>query len=162
MYAYISKDYVTVVSGKVSGGGDTQTPSSSEGITYSVHAQTYGWMGEQKDGAMAGTEGEAKRLEAVKIKLRDPSVSGSVKYRSHIQSIGWTDWKSDGAMSGTEGQAKRMEAIQIQLTGKMAEKYDIYYRVHCQTYGWLDWAKNGETAGTTDGAKRMEHWRSGL
>lgn len=156
MYAYISKDYVTVVSGKVSGGGDTQTPSSSEGITYSVHAQTYGWMGEQKDGAMAGTEGEAKRLEAVKIKLRDPSVSGSVKYRSHIQSIGWTDWKSDGAMSGTEGQAKRMEAIQIQLTGKMAEKYDIYYRVHCQTYGWLDWAKNGETAGTTDGAKRME------
>lgn len=156
MYAYISKDYVTVVSGKVSGGGDTQTPSASEGITYSVHAQTYGWMGEQKDGAMAGTEGEAKRLEAVKIKLRDPSVSGSVKYRSHIQSIGWTDWKSDGAMSGTEGQAKRMEAIRIQLTGKMAEKYDIYYRVHCQTYGWLDWAKNGETAGTTDGAKRME------
>lgn len=155
MYAYISKDYVTVVSGKVSG-GDTQTPSSSEGITYSVHAQTYGWMGDKQDGAMAGTEGEAKRLEAVKIKLRDPSVSGSVKYRSHIQSIGWTDWKSDGAMSGTEGQAKRMEAIQIQLTGKMAEKYDIYYRVHCQTYGWLDWAKNGETAGTTDGAKRME------
>ena len=155
MYAYISKDYVTVVSGKVSG-GDTQTPSSSEGITYSVHAQTYGWMGDKQDGAMAGTEGEAKRLEAVKIKLRDPSVSGSVKYRSHIQSIGWTDWKSDGAMSGTEGQAKRMEAIRIQLTGKMAEKYDIYYRVHCQTYGWLDWAKNGETAGTTDGAKRME------
>ena len=155
MYAYISKDYVTVVSGKVSG-GYTQTPSSSEGITYSVHAQTYGWMGDKQDGAMAGTEGEAKRLEAVKIKLRDPSVSGSVKYRSHIQSIGWTDWKSDGAMSGTEGQAKRMEAIRIQLTGKMAEKYDIYYRVHCQTYGWLDWAKNGETAGTTDGAKRME------
>ncbi len=156
MYAYISKDYVTVVSGKVSGGGDTKTPSASEGITYSVHAQTYGWMGDKQDGAMAGTEGEAKRLEAVKIKLRDPSVSGSVKYRSHIQSIGWTDWKSDGAMSGTEGQAKRMEAIRIQLTGKMAEKYDIYYRVHCQTYGWLDWAKNGETAGTTDGAKRME------
>ena len=156
MYAYISKDYVTAVSGKVSGGGDTQTPSSSEGITYSVHAQTYGWMGDKQDGAMAGTEGEAKRLEAVKIKLRDPSVSGSVKYRSHIQSIGWTDWKSDGAMSGTEGQAKRMEAIRIQLTGKMAEKYDIYYRVHVQTYGWLDWAKNGETAGTTDGAKRME------
>ena len=155
MYAYISKDYVTVVSGKVSG-GDTQTPSASEGITYSVHAQTYGWMGDKQDGAMAGTEGEAKRLEAVKIKLRDPSVSGSVKYRIHIQSIGWTDWKSDGAMSGTEGQAKRMEAIRIQLTGKMAEKYDIYYRVHCQTYGWLDWAKNGETAGTTDGAKRME------
>lgn len=154
MYAYISKDYVTVVSGKA--GGTPETPSSTEGINYSVHAQTYGWMSEKSDGAMAGTEGEAKRLEAVKIKLRNPSASGSVKYRTHVQSIGWTGWKSDGAMSGTEGQAKRMEAIQIQLTGNMAEKYDIYYRVHVQTYGWLDWAKNGEIAGTTDGAKRME------
>ena len=155
MYAYISKDYVTVVSGKVSGGGDTQTPSSSEGITYSVHAQTYGWMGEQKDGAMAGTEGEAKRLEAVKIKLRDPSVSGSVKYRSHIQSIGWTDWKSDGAMSGTEGQAKRMEALKLSLVN---QKYsgNIEYKVHVQTYGWMNTMRNGALAGTTGQAKRME------
>lgn len=158
MYAYISKDYASVVSGET--GGDTEEepeePVSSEGISYSVHAQTYGWMGEQQDGAVAGTEGEAKRLEAVKIRLRSPSVGGSVQYRTHLQGVGWTDWVEDGVVSGTEGEARRMEAIRIRLTGEMAEKYDIYYRVHVQTYGWLDWAENGETAGTTDGAKRME------
>ena len=160
MYAYISRDYVTVVSGEVSGDdgtdGKPDTPPAGEGITYAVHAQTYGWMGDKQDGAMAGTEGEAKRLEAVRIQLREPSVSGSVEYRTHLQSIGWTDWAADGAVSGTEGEARRMEAIRIRLTGEMAEKYDIYYRVHVQTYGWLDWAKIGETAGTTDGAKRLE------
>lgn len=154
MYAYISKDYVTVVSGNAQ--EDPETPPSAEGISYSVHAQTYGWMPERSDGEMAGTEGEAKRLEAVKIRLQNPSVSGSVKYKTHVQSIGWTDWRADGEMAGTEGEAKRMEAIRIQLTGSMAEKYDIYYRVHVQSYGWLDWAKNGEIAGTTDAAKRME------
>ena len=158
MYAYISKDYVSVVSGEAGEGNEEEPekPASTEGISYSVHAQTYGWMGEQQDGAMAGTEGEAKRLEAVKIRLRSPSADGSVQYRTHLQGVGWTDWEGDGAVSGTEGEARRMEAIRIRLTGEMAEKYDIYYRVHVQTYGWLDWAKNGETAGTTDGAKRME------
>ena len=158
MYAYISKDYVSIVSGEAEEGTEEEPdePDSTEGISYLVHAQTYGWMGEKQDGDMAGTEGEAKRLEAVKIRLRSSSADGSVQYRTHLQGIGWTDWTEDGAVSGTEGESRRMEAIRIRLTGEMAEKYDIYYRVHVQTYGWLDWAKNGETAGTTDGAKRME------
>lgn len=154
MYAYTSMDYVTKIAG--SNGGTSEPDINAEGINYSVHAQTYGWMPTRMDGQMAGTEGEAKRLEAIKISLRNPSVGGSVKYRTHVQSYGWTDWKTDGAISGTEGEAKRMEAIQIQLTGAMADKYDIYYRVHSQTYGWLDWAKNGEMAGSSDSAKRME------
>lgn len=29
----------------------------------------------------------------------------------------------------------------LKLTGKDADKYDIYYRVHAQNYGWLAWAK---------------------
>ena len=49
-----------------------------------------------------------------------------------------------------------MEAVQIKLTGKMAEKYDIYYRVHTQTYGWLGWTKNGASAGTNGYNKRIE------
>ena len=50
----------------------------------------------------------------------------------------------------------RLEAIQIRLTGKAAEKYDIYYRVHCQDDGWLGWAKNGEKAGSEGYSRRME------
>lgn len=167
MYSYISKDYVKIISqgnwkpGGSSGdnsGGDSGTDNESpdEGIDYSVHCQTYGWMNAVSDGETAGTSGEAKRLEALKISLRNPSVEGGVKYRVHCQTYGWMDWKENGAEAGTSGETKRMEAVQIELTGQMADKYDIYYRVHSQTYGWLDWAVNGECAGTSGYGKRLE------
>lgn len=151
MYAYISQDYVTVVSG-----GDHLIDTSSEGVTYSVHAQSYGWMSDRMDGQQAGTVGEAKRLEAFRLQLRNQSEEGGIQYQAYCQTYGWLDWVQDGAVAGTTGEAKRMEAVRIKLTGKMADKYDVYYRVHSQTYGWLDWAKNGEMAGTSDFAKRME------
>lgn len=153
MYAYVSKDYVSVVT---NGTGGVPTTPTTQSISYSVHAQTYGWLNTVSDGNVAGTEGQSKRAEAIKVQLVNPKYSGSVQYRTHVQTYGWQDWAADGAVSGTEGLYKRMEAIQIRLTGEMEAHYDVYYRVHSQTYGWLDWAKNGEMAGTTDGSKRME------
>ena len=139
--------------------GDTEIPLRQAGeINYSVHSQTYGWMNPVSDGATAGTVGEKKRLEAIKIEI-DPSkipYSGSVQYQVHSQSYGWMDWVSDGEEAGTSGQSKRLEAIKIKLTDELEEKYDIYYRVHAQAYGWLDWAKNGESAGTSGQSKRLE------
>ena len=38
-------------------------------IYYRVHSQTYGWLGWAKNGESAGTEGLAKRLEAIEIRL---------------------------------------------------------------------------------------------
>ena len=38
-------------------------------IYYRVHSQTYGWLGWAKNGEAAGTEGFAKRLEAIQIVL---------------------------------------------------------------------------------------------
>ncbi|MDO4473069.1 MAG: family 78 glycoside hydrolase catalytic domain [Eubacteriales bacterium] len=137
--------------------GTTNDAFRKAAIGYRTHVQSYGWQSYVYDGAMSGTTGEAKRLEAIQIENMDSSVSGSVQYRTHIQSYGWeSGWKSNGQMSGTSGKAKRLEAIQIRLTGEMSEKYDIYYRVHAQTYGWLGWAKNGESAGTEGLAKRLE------
>ena len=40
-------------------------------IEYQTHVQSYGWQKTVKDGALAGTSGKAKRLEAIKIKLTD-------------------------------------------------------------------------------------------
>lgn len=125
-------------------------------VSYSTHVQSDGWLNAVKNGEISGTEGAAKRLEAIKVSLADLPYEGSVEYQTHVQSDGWIDWVKDGEMSGTEGQAKRLEAIRIKLTGEMAEHFDIYYRVHSQTYGWLDWAKNGEEAGTEGLAKRLE------
>ena len=126
-------------------------------IKYTTHVQSYGWQDYVSDGEMAGTQGEAKRLEGIKIKLENQEYLGNVEYRTHIQSYGWeTDFKKNDEMSGTEGEAKRLEAIEIKLTGEIAEHYDIYYRVHAQTYGWLGWARNGERSGTAGFAKRLE------
>ena len=125
-------------------------------VAYRTHVQTYGWQNYVRDGAMSGTEGKAKRLEGINIKLENAPYSGSIVYRTHVQTYGWQAWKKDNQMSGTEGEAKRLEGIQIYLTGEMAKHYDVYYRVHAQTYGWLDWAKNGVMAGTSGLAKRLE------
>ena len=139
-------------------------PNPTPDVTtrYTTHVQTYGWQGDENNtskwftnGRMAGTSGQAKRLEGIKI-----SVSGNVnlgiQYTTHCQSYGWLPWSANGEMNGTEGEAKRLEAIKIQLTGADKEKYDVYYRVHAQSYGWLGWAKNGAPSGTAGYAKRLE------
>ena len=126
-------------------------------INYQAHVQDTGWQTSKKDGEMAGTTDQKKRMEAIKISLSDTSsYSGKVEYRAHVQDIGWQDWVSDGILSGTENQSKQIEAIEIKLTGDIAETYDIYYRVHVQELGWMDWAKNGASAGTAGYSYRIE------
>lgn len=125
------------------------------GIVYSTHVEHYGWLKEVKNGVLSGTEGQAKRIEALKIRI-DGIKDLGVEYATHVQSSGWQNYVSDFELSGTSGVSKRVEALRIRLTGKQAANYDVYYRVHTQNYGWLDWAKNGESAGTAGLAKRIE------
>ena len=125
-------------------------------ISYNAHSQSIGWQGERFNGQQAGVTGQAKRMEAIKIKLPDSEYKGGIEYQTHVQSIGWQGWKKNGELAGTTGQAKRLEAIQIRLTGDMADYYDIYYRAHVQSYGWLGWTSNGEKAGSAGYGKRLE------
>ena len=126
-------------------------------VLYSTHIQEIGWQRYIADGNTAGTTGEARRLEAIKIKLANSPYTGSIEYRTHIQSYGWEkNFKKDDELSGTSGEAKRLEAIEIKLTGEVSNYYDVYYRVHAQKYGWLGWAKNGEASGTSGYAYRLE------
>ena len=132
-------------------------------VQYRSHLQTYGWQNWKNDGDISGTTGKTKRLESLKLELKNKDYTGGIWYNAHVQTIGWqadpnksATWKKDGEFCGTTGNAKRLEAIQIELYGEMAEHYDIYYRVHSQTYGWMKWAKNGEMAGTTGQHKRIE------
>ena len=95
-------------------------------IVYTTHVQTYGWQGSEtdqtkwfKNGAMAGTSGEAKRLEAICINLTgDMAAKYDIYYRVHAQSYGWLGWASNGAPAGTAGFGKRLEGIQIVLVPK--------------------------------------------
>ena len=132
-------------------------------VQYRSHLQTYGWQNWKNDGDISGTTGKAKRLESLKLELKNKDYTGGICYNAHVQTIGWqadpnksATWKKDGEFCGTTGNAKRLEAIQIELYGEMAEHYDIYYRVHSQTYGWMKWTQNGEMTGTTGQHKRIE------
>ena len=69
---------------------------------------------------MSGTEGQLKRLEAIKIEL-EGTKEYSIMYRVHVQDIGWQEWKYDGEIAGTEGQSKRLEAIEIKIVDRKAQ-----------------------------------------
>ena len=126
------------------------------GVFGTAHCQTYGWLSSAFPGEWIGTSGKSKRLEAVRLSVRNLEGVG-IAYQVHGQSYGWNQsWVSDGQTAGYPGQSKRIEAIRIKLTGTNAGNYDVYYRVHCQTLGTLGWAKNGETAGTTGLSLRAE------
>lgn len=125
-------------------------------IVYSTHVETYGWLDFVANGALSGTKGKAKRLEAIKINLKNVLYTGNIVYSTHVQDYGWLADVSNGKISGTSGQSKRLEAIKINLTGNIINHYDVYYRVHVQDYGWLGWARNGMKAGTEGRSKRLE------
>jgi uncharacterized protein YjdB len=125
-------------------------------VSYRTHVQDVGWQDYVSDGATSGTNGQSKRLEAIRIQLTLEGISGGIEYRTHVQDIGWQDWVSDNELSGTIEQSKRLEAIQIRLTGATTGVYDVYYRVHVQDRGWMGWAKNGESSGTAGYAYRLE------
>ena len=143
------------------------------GIEYRVHAQTYGWMDWQSDGAMAGTESQAKRLEAVQIRLTGSLVqSYDVYYRAHVQSYGWLGWAKNGESAGTEGLAKRVESLEIVIMEKGSEpedydacissfvKEEVSASAQIQTYGWSTVSSTSLTdsliLGTTGERKRLE------
>ena len=86
------------------------------GVEYEVHLQGKGWMPAVADGEIAGTTGQGRRLEAVRVNLTDDMKANySVWYRVHSQTYGWLGWAKDGADAGSTGLAKRAEAIEIPL-----------------------------------------------
>lgn len=138
-----------------SGVYDSSTQVSNVNVTYQVHVQDYGWMDASTNGAMAGTTGQSKRMEAIIVNL-DSDISGGVEYSAHIQDIGWQDWKSTGELAGTTGQGKRIEAIRFRLTGDLANQYAICYQTYIQNHGWLDVTANSGYSGSQGLGLRVE------
>ena len=125
------------------------------GIQYRAHVAYNGWLPWQNDGGTAGTVGESRRLEALKIRLTG-NMEGSVIYQAFVRGDGWQNEVRNSETAGTEGQSKQMEAIKIRLEGKVAEYYNVLYRVHVKNKGWLDWVSNGTMAGSDSAALRIE------
>ena len=136
---------------------NSTTPTGNPlSVSYQGHVQTIGWQSWVKDGALAGTEGKALRVEALKIKLENAPAGLKIKYKTHVEKIGWQDWVYDGALSGTEGKSLRIEAVQMMLEGTDANKYKIEYQSHVQNEGWQPWVNDGQISGTSGKSQRIE------
>lgn len=125
-------------------------------LTYQAHCAYLGWKSAVSNGGIAGTIGEKRQLEGLKINLADTDGKSGIEYRAHVSNVGWQGWKNSGGIAGTTGESRKLEAVEIKLKGNLANDFDIYYRIHVADIGWLGWAKNGETAGTTGGARQAE------
>lgn len=73
-------------------------PVSDYALEYRVHIQDYGWsQGWKKDGAIAGTAGESKRLEAIQIRIV-PKFTGSLDpavFKASSHRLGQTQFKPE-------------------------------------------------------------------
>ncbi len=128
--------------------------SDDIGVKYQGHGEGYGWQDWKSNGELAGTDGESRRLEGIKIKLVNAPEGAKILYRIHGQDYGWQDWKYDGELGGTVGESRRIEAIQIKL--EKLDDYTVEYRAQGQDYGWQNWVSEGEIAGTTGQSRRIE------
>lgn len=115
-------------------------------IKYEVHIQDIGWQEQKENGEIAGTEGQAKRIEAVKIFADIP-----IQYRVHIEGTGDTEWYKNGEVAGTTGKSLRIECIEIK-----ADR-EIKATAHIEGIGWLTSIAGKEIIiGTKGRALRLE------
>ncbi len=103
----------------------------SGGIEYSLHVQDYGWMDWAANGEIAGTVGEGKRAEAVKIRLTGELAKyADVYYRTHVSWYCWLGWAKNGQPAGTTKCAYKLQAVEIKIVPKLAAapgSTDNYY-----------------------------------
>lgn len=124
-------------------------------IQYMAHVVWQGWQDSVKLGEVAGTVGQSLGMEALQIGC--DSEDGSILVEGYSPAYGWQNWNESTA--GTTGQSIALEVIRIKLTGKLADKYDIYYQTHIAWIGWAGWAKNGDPAGSIGYAHQLEALR---
>ena len=118
-----------------------------DNIKYEVHIQNIGWQECRENGQLAGTTGQALRMEAIKIYADIP-----IKYRVHMEDKGWGDYVSNGCLAGTIGESRRIEAIEIESSSKT-----IKAQAHIENIGNQDVVQGTHIKIGTEGqALRLE------
>lgn len=157
---YMSGNFCDSVNKLLAGGaaveGQPKTNAINDyGFKYQAHCQTYGWCEQVHDGQLAGTSGESKRLEALRISAPE-GVTFNVKV--HIQRIGWKTFTDVGpnTVIGTVGEGKRIECIEFSSVKGLPEGKKLRYQVHVQGIGWMPETTQGYPTGTMNQSKRIE------
>lgn len=129
----------------------SEPPKPKTPLWYQAHVSGKGWM-DAVNGGIAGTVGQNRALEALKIDMR--KLNFKIKARAHIQNIGLKDFgyiKHDTVI-GTTGKGLQMEAIELIAEGLNGKK--LQTRVHIQDIGWTRWTSG--MIGTVGMNKKIE------
>lgn len=129
----------------------SEPPKPKTPLWYQAHVSGKGWM-DAVNGGTAGTVGQNRALEAIKIDMR--KLDFKIKARAHIQNIGLKDFGyiKHNTVIGTTGKGLQMEAIELIAEGLNGKK--LQTRVHIQDIGWTRWTSG--MIGTVGMNKKIE------
>ena len=137
----------------ISAAASALAPRADGSICYRAHVQNIGWQDWVCNGSIAGTVGQALRLEA--LDLRAYGV-GYICVAAHVEGIGWMNVNcgGDGAVVsvGTTGMSLRLEALTINVAVGT-----VCANAHVQNIGWQGYhCGSNVMVGTTGQSLRME------
>lgn len=133
-------------------------------IWYRTHCEDYGWLDWASNGASAGTQGLATRIEAVEIcilpkgsaapgKTAQPFVNKEtllaqsvLHVQSHTKNIGWMTPVGAGEVAGTIGRGLQAEAFTIEAP--VLENGSIEMNTFVMGLGFQGFVEQGEMSGT--------------
>lgn len=129
----------------------SEPPKPKTPLWYQAHVSGKGWM-DAVNGGIAGTVGQNRALEAIKIDMR--KLNFKIKARAHIQNSGLKDFSyiKHDTVIGTTGKGLQMEAIELIADGLNGKK--LQTRVHIQDIGWTRWTSG--MIGTVGMNKKIE------
>ena len=92
-------------------------PPAGVELEVDAHMQNIGWKTYKGithgNNVLIGTTGEARRLEAIRIRCVSNPTGKNLHYQVHVQTYGWMAPCNEGELAGTTGISKRLEAIRI-------------------------------------------------
>ena len=150
----------------------TGEPLGSDAISVEAHVSNVGWQAAVGNGGTAGTTGQSRAVEALRVRLSaDLSARYTVWYRVHSAEFGWLGWACDGADAGSAGYGRAVQAVQVAVLPKgdpapgdttrpfknrSDDPASIAIRSHTSNIGWMSPVGGGSVAGTTGRGLPME------
>ena len=150
----------------------TGEPLGADAISVEAHVSNVGWQAAVGNGGTAGTTGQSRAVEALRVRLSgELSARYTVWYRVHSAEFGWLGWACDGADAGSAGYGRAVQAVQVAVLPKgdpapgdtacpfksrSDEPASITVRSHTSNIGWMSPVGGGSVAGTTGRDLSME------
>lgn len=150
----------------------TGEPLGADAIAVEAHVSNVGWQAAVGNGGTAGTTGQSRAVEALRVRLSgELSSRYTVWYRVHSAEFGWLGWACDGADAGSAGYGRAVQAVQVAVLPKgdpapgdtacpfksrSDEPASITVRSHTSNIGWMSPVGGGSVAGTTGRGLPME------